>query len=148
MTAQKTYSDRMGQHVTRVKLFFGYRYLWKISSYRTQKALWAQASSRRLKASSLDQATLPNLWRMLESSRRTSSTLSRSTSTTTGTEGLGQHFDDYTRFLQPIFTFRLFSDSRLTFGAHGYGFMNNAYFVPLARGASAPWKRAVTAPTA
>lgn len=51
-----------------------------------------------------------------------------------GTEGLAQHFDDDTRFMQPIFTFRLFSDSRLTFGANGYGFMNNAYFAPLPRG--------------
>lgn len=34
-----------------------------------------------------------------------------------GSEGLAQHFDDATRFKQPIFTVRLFSDSRLSFGS-------------------------------
>lgn len=34
-----------------------------------------------------------------------------------GTEGLAQHYDDATRFKQPIFTVRLFSDSRLSFGS-------------------------------
>jgi hypothetical protein len=34
-----------------------------------------------------------------------------------GTEGLAQHYDDATRFRQPIFTVRLFSDSRLSFGS-------------------------------
>lgn len=34
-----------------------------------------------------------------------------------GTEGLAQHLDDATRFKQPIFTVRLFSDSRLSFGS-------------------------------
>ena len=33
-----------------------------------------------------------------------------------GTEGLAQHYDDATRFKQPIYTLRLFSDSRLCFG--------------------------------
>lgn len=34
-----------------------------------------------------------------------------------GTEGLAQHYDDAVRFKQPIFTVRLFSDSRLSFGS-------------------------------
>jgi hypothetical protein len=34
-----------------------------------------------------------------------------------GSEGLAQHFDDATRFKQPIYTLRLFSDSRLSFGS-------------------------------
>ena len=34
-----------------------------------------------------------------------------------GTEGLAQHYDDATRFKQPIHTVRLFSDSRLCFGS-------------------------------
>ena len=34
-----------------------------------------------------------------------------------GTEGLAQHYDDATRFKQPIYTVRLFSDSRLSFGS-------------------------------
>jgi len=51
-----------------------------------------------------------------------------------GTEGLAQHYDDATRFKQPIYTVRLFSDSRLSFGSQYYGFCNGAFFVPLARG--------------
>lgn len=51
-----------------------------------------------------------------------------------GSEGLAQHFDDATRFKQPIYTVRLFSDSRLSFGSQYYGFCNGAFFVPLPRG--------------
>ena len=51
-----------------------------------------------------------------------------------GTEGLAQHYDDATRFKQPIFTVRLFSDSRLSFGSQYYGFCNGAFYIPLARG--------------
>ena len=51
-----------------------------------------------------------------------------------GTEGLAQHFDDATRFKQPIYTLRLFSDSRLSFGSQYYGFCNSSFFVPLPRG--------------
>jgi capsular polysaccharide biosynthesis protein len=38
------------------------------------------------------------------------------------------------RFNQPIYTMRLFSDSRLVFGAHGLGMSNPLFFVPLPRG--------------
>ena len=51
-----------------------------------------------------------------------------------GTEGLAQHYDDATRFKQPIYTLRLFSDSRLSFGSQYYGFCNGAFYIPLARG--------------
>lgn len=34
-----------------------------------------------------------------------------------GKEGLAQHFDDAVRFKQPIYTIRLFSDCRLSFGS-------------------------------
>ena len=51
-----------------------------------------------------------------------------------GSEGLAQHFDDATRFKQPIYTVRLFSDSRLSFGSQYYGFCNGAFYVPLPRG--------------
>ncbi len=39
----------------------------------------------------------------------------------TGSEGLQAHFDDAQRFARPIFSLRLFSDSRLSFGTHAYG---------------------------
>jgi hypothetical protein len=51
-----------------------------------------------------------------------------------GTEGLAQHYDDATRFKQPIYTLRLFSDSRLSFGSQYYGFCNGAFYIPLPRG--------------
>lgn len=51
-----------------------------------------------------------------------------------GSEGLGQHFDDAVRFSQPIFTVRLFSDSRLSFGNQLYGYCNGAFTIPLPRG--------------
>ena len=51
-----------------------------------------------------------------------------------GSEGLAQHFDDATRFKQPIYTLRLFSDSRLSFGSQYYGFCNGAFTIPLPRG--------------
>ena len=51
-----------------------------------------------------------------------------------GKEGLAQHFDDAVRFKQPIFSVRLFSDCRLSFGSQFYGFCNGAFCVPLPRG--------------
>jgi hypothetical protein len=54
-----------------------------------------------------------------------------------GTEGLAQHFDDATRFHQPICTVKLGSDSRLSFGSQFYGFCNGAFCVPCPRGAVA-----------
>lgn len=51
-----------------------------------------------------------------------------------GTEGLAQHFDDAVRFKQPIYTIRLVSDGRLSFGSQFYGFCNGAFIIPLPRG--------------
>ena len=48
-------------------------------------------------------------------------------------EGIQSHFDDATRFQQPILSLRLFSDSRLSFGTHLYG-TNGLFFIPLPRG--------------
>ena len=51
-----------------------------------------------------------------------------------GEEGLGQHFDDAVRFRQPIFSLRIFSDARLSFGSQLYNFCNGAFSVPMSRG--------------
>lgn len=51
-----------------------------------------------------------------------------------GKQGLAQHFDDAVRFKQPIYTLRLFSDARLSFGSQFYGFCNGAFIIPLPRG--------------
>jgi len=47
-----------------------------------------------------------------------------------GEEGLGQHFDDAVRFRQPIYSLRVFSDSRLSFGSQLYIFCNGAFTIP------------------
>lgn len=52
-----------------------------------------------------------------------------------GEEGLAQHFDDAVRFKQPIFTLRVFSDARLSFGSQLYSFCNGAFSIDLPRGA-------------
>ena len=44
------------------------------------------------------------------------------------------HYDDAARFVRPIYSVRLFSDSRLAFGGVLYGYTNNAFFVPMPRG--------------
>jgi hypothetical protein len=44
------------------------------------------------------------------------------------------HFDDAARFRRPIYSLRLFSDSRLSFGGHLFGSTNNDFFVPMPRG--------------
>ena len=51
-----------------------------------------------------------------------------------GNEGLAQHYDDAIRFKQPIFSVRLFSDARLSFGSQYYGYCNSAFAIPLPRG--------------
>lgn len=51
-----------------------------------------------------------------------------------GSEGISQHYDDAFRFRQPIFSLRLLSDSRLSFGSQYYGFCNGAFSIPLPRG--------------
>lgn len=40
-----------------------------------------------------------------------------------GSEGIQNHYDDSKRFQQPIYSLRLFSDSRLSFGTQLYGYV-------------------------
>lgn len=51
-----------------------------------------------------------------------------------GSEGIQSHYDDSRRFHQPIYSLRLFSDSRLSFGTQLYGFTNGLFFIPMPRG--------------
>lgn len=51
-----------------------------------------------------------------------------------GSEGIQSHFDDATRFEQPIYSLRLFSDSRLSFGTQLYGYTNGSFYIPMSRG--------------
>lgn len=50
-----------------------------------------------------------------------------------GSEGIQSHFDDADRFSRPIYSLRLFSDSRLSFGTQLYGYTNGAFCVDMPR---------------
>ncbi|KAK9833612.1 hypothetical protein WJX74_000510 [Apatococcus lobatus] len=51
-----------------------------------------------------------------------------------GSEGIQSHYDDPDRFEQPIYSLRLFSDSRLSFGTQLYGYTNGAFCIDMPRG--------------
>lgn len=50
-----------------------------------------------------------------------------------GSEGIQSHYDDADRFSRPIFSLRLFSDSRLSFGTQLYGYTNGAFCIDMPR---------------
>jgi len=52
----------------------------------------------------------------------------------TGEVGISQHYDNTNRFEAPIVSLRLYSDSRLTFGAKGLEMSGCECFVPMPRG--------------
>ena len=52
-----------------------------------------------------------------------------------GSQGIQPHFDDAARFERPVYSLRLFSDSRLSFGTQLYGYTNGAFCVDMPRGA-------------
>ena len=51
-----------------------------------------------------------------------------------GSQGIQPHYDDASRFERPIYSLRLFSDSRLSFGTQLYGYTNGAFCVDMPRG--------------
>ena len=52
-----------------------------------------------------------------------------------GSQGIQPHYDDSARFERPVYSLRLFSDSRLSFGTQLYGNTNGAFCVDMPRGA-------------
>ena len=50
-----------------------------------------------------------------------------------GSEGIQSHYDDADRFRRPIYSLRIFSDSRLSFGTQLYGYTNGAFCVDMPR---------------
>ena len=52
-----------------------------------------------------------------------------------GSQGIQPHYDDSARFERPVYSLRLFSDSRLSFGTQLYGYTNGAFCVDMPRGA-------------
>lgn len=63
-----------------------------------------------------------------------------------GSEGIQSHYDDADRFSRPIYSLRLFSDSRLSFGTQLYGYTNGAFCVDMPR-CPLPLKATPTPPT-
>lgn len=132
MTAQKTFT---GVTLKRTKFFFGYRYMW--TRVQLQDPLANVAAGVRADVSR------PPIWMKdkLEAPLVKHGIVDKDFINSValnvyhdGSEGLAQHFDDATRFKQPIYTLRLFSDSRLSFGSQYYGFQNSAFTIPLPRG--------------
>lgn len=132
MTAQKTYT---GNTLKRTKFFFGYRYMW--TRLQLLDPLANVAGGVRADVSDPPQWMKQKLEKPLVDAKVIDKDFINSIALNVyhdGSEGLAQHFDDATRFKQPIFTLRLFSDSRLSFGSQYYGFQNSAFMIPLPRG--------------
>lgn len=138
MTVQPTI---VGSKIKRTKFFFGYRYMWT----RCQLA----EPNSYIGAGVRKDVTPPPSWvdkvkGPLEECGIVPKDFINSVAINVyhdGKEGLAQHFDDAVRFkqvkrslMQPIFTVRLFSDARLSFGSQLYGFCNGAFVIPLPRG--------------
>ncbi|KAL4446612.1 hypothetical protein ABPG74_005550 [Tetrahymena malaccensis] len=132
MTAQMTCT---AQKIRRTKFFFGSRYIWTrqqlaephsfVGAGVRQDVSQPPSWMRRKVVGPLEQAGIlpPGFINSLALNVYHD-----------GKEGLAQHFDDATRFRQPIFTFKLFSDARLSFGSQLYGFCNSAFVIPMPRG--------------
>jgi hypothetical protein len=115
MTAQKTFS---GNTLKRTKFFFGFRYMW--TKTQLQEPLSNVAAGVRADVSQAPVWMKSVLEEPLVQSRIIEKDFINSIALNVyhdGSEGLAQHFDDATRFKQPIYTVRLFSDSRLSFGS-------------------------------
>ena len=131
MTVQPTI---VGNRIKRTKFFFGYRYMWTRCQL-AEPMSYVGAGVRR------DVTPAPKWLEQVESPMVEHGIVEKDFLNSyainvyhDGSEGLAQHFDDAVRFKQPIFTLRLVSDGRLSFGSQFYGFCNGAFVVPLPRG--------------
>ena len=133
-TAQPTFGGK--GKIKRTKFFFGTRYLWTSSQL-------AEKQSRIAAGVRVDVSTTP-VWmkEKIEAPLVKAGVLEQGFINSIamniyhdGKEGLAQHFDDAVRFKQPIFTVKLDSDSRLSFGSQFYGYLNGAFCIPCPRGA-------------
>lgn len=132
-TAQPTFGK--GEKLLRTKFFFGARYLW------TECQL-AEKQSSIAGGVRVDVSAPPHwVWTDIERPLAEANILPKNFINSIamniyhdGTEGLGQHFDDAVRFRQPIYTVKLDSDARLSFGSQLYGFCNGAFTIPCPRG--------------
>mmetsp|Transcript_33206 Transcript_33206/g.50897 ORF Transcript_33206/g.50897 Transcript_33206/m.50897 type:complete len:229 (-) Transcript_33206:565-1251(-) len=115
MTAQKTGPP---SKLKRTKFFFGMRYMW--TKTQLQDPLANVAAGVRADVSTPPPWMARKLLKPMVDTGIIQDDFINSVALNVyhdGSEGLAQHFDDATRFKQPIFTLRLFSDSRLSFGS-------------------------------
>ncbi|CAK78674.1 unnamed protein product (macronuclear) [Paramecium tetraurelia] len=135
MTAQISHAQsNHHSSVRRTKFFFGYRYMWTKCQLAEPHSMVAAGVRRDVSAPPL---WMRNLITKLENDNVVPKKFINSIACNVyhdGKEGLAQHFDDAVRFKQPIYTIRVFSDCRLSFGSQFYGFCNGAFAVPLPRG--------------
>ncbi|GMH40289.1 hypothetical protein BSKO_08193 [Bryopsis sp. KO-2023] len=124
-----------GGNLKRTKFFFGARYLW------TRDQL-ADPNAKRASGVRVDVPKNPRwMEEMVEGPLVTSDIIPKDFINSwalnmyhDGSEGIQSHFDDSTRFHRPIYSLRLFSDSRLSFGTQLYGYTNGAFNIPMPRG--------------
>ncbi|KAK9846783.1 hypothetical protein WJX84_001250 [Apatococcus fuscideae] len=124
-----------GGQPKRTKFFFGARYLWtreQLASVAASRARGVRADvpgppswiqehiEQALVRANLVQPGFFNSWAL--------------NMYHDGSEGIQSHYDDPDRFEQPIYSLRLFSDSRLSFGTQLYGYTNGAFCIDMPRG--------------
>ncbi|KAL0039027.1 hypothetical protein WJX77_005595 [Trebouxia sp. C0004] len=120
----------------RTKFFFGARYLW------TREQMSSVAAARRAHGVRVD-VPAPPAWMQAQVEEPLVATglapkgFLNSYALNMyhdGSEGIQSHYDDADRFSRPIYSVRLFSDSRLSFGTQLYGYTNGAFCVDMPRG--------------
>jgi len=122
--------------VVRTKFFFKARYLWHADHYK-DKSEAARAEGIRVDVNEPPNWMKHGFQTPLEDNGHLAPGFINSYAMNIyhdGSEGIGQHFDDIKRFDRPITTLRLFSPSRLTFGALGFAMTNSQFFIPMPRG--------------
>lgn len=130
------------QRLTRTKFFFEARYLWTSEQLSHPSA--KQAAGVRIDVSRSPEWVKGDILHPMIEHEIIPNNFINSVALNIyhdGSEGIGQHFDDWFRFDRPITTVRLFSDSRLSFGSKLFGFTNSEFYVPLPRGCIAVMER-------
>lgn len=132
-TAQPSYGA--GGIIKRTKFFFGSRYMWTATQLAERQS--KIAAGVRVDVSSTPFWMKKGIVNPLEDAGIIEKDFINSIAMNIyhdGKEGLAQHFDDAVRFKQPIFTVKLGSDARLSFGSQFYGYLNGAFCIPCPRG--------------
>jgi hypothetical protein len=128
---------RRGNTVTRTKMFFGARYLWTESQMKEDHAHIARGI--RTDVAPLPEFALELVYPALLARGafcRDNFKVNQIAINIyhTGSDGIGPHFDDESRFALPVVALRIFSDSRLSFGCRGAWAVGNGIFsIPMFR---------------